>query len=129
MLSRCCSLLALAALAMLGAASNAAGAGFLAGVGEQVTTPPLAASAAGSAADTQFGPSRAGCPASGFPSAGRFALQEPFNDINGNGQWDANTDLSGNPPSGVPEPFCDANSNGRWDGIYADNGKGPATGV
>src|SRR5581483_3553326 len=91
--------------------------------------PPPAGSAAAPQANLQFGPPRTGCPSAAFPSTGRFALQEPFDDVNANGQWDPNVDLSGNPPNGAPEPFCDANSNGRWDGIYADNGKGPASGV
>ena len=38
-------------------------------------------------------------------------------------------DLNNGPTGQKPDPFCDANANGRWDGIYADNGKGPATGV
>ena len=89
-------------------------ASFLAGAGVESITPP----APGSAADQQFGVGSApACAAN--PSHGRFGLQEPFTDLNGNLQWDDQP----------PEPFCDANGNGRWDGIYADNGKGPASGV
>ena len=33
------------------------------------------------------------CPAAAFPSAGRFALQEPFDDLNGDDQWDAGTSI------------------------------------
>jgi hypothetical protein len=56
-------------------------------------------------------------------------LQEPFDDLNGDGQWDAGADLNQGPTGQKPDPFCDANVNGRWDGIYADNELGPATGV
>ena len=87
------------------AAAPAHAAPFLAGTGKQITTPPATA-------DVKW---PAACAA--FPDHGRFALQEPFTDSNGNGQWDPG------------EPWCDANANGRWDGIYADNNKGPATGV
>jgi hypothetical protein len=86
---------------------------FYAGAGIEDTTPP----SPGSAADAQFGVPPSSCP--GYTSRGRFGLQEPFDDLNSNMQWDDQP----------PEPFCDANGNGRWDGIYADNGEGPATGV
>ena len=126
-----------AALVLFGAgsfATTARAAGFLAGTGQADTTPPLAGTPAGNAADARFGSAYANCPGPAFPAHGRFALQEPFNDVNGNGQWDPNTDISpppNGPPNttGPPEPFCDANGNGRWDGIYADNNKGPSTGV
>ncbi len=101
------------ALLALAAPAQAARIRFFAGAGEASTTPP----AAGSAEAAPFEPP--GCPSAAYPSRGRFALQEPFQDLNGNGQWDDQP----------PEPFCDANGNGRWDGIYADNGNGPATGV
>ena len=122
-------LVLLLALSGTGAGATPARADFLAGAGRQITTPPLAGTPAGAAADAAFAPAFAMCPQPVFPSAGRFALQEPFDDLDGNGQWDAHVDLTGNPPSGPPEPFCDANANGRWDGIYADNGTGPANGV
>ena len=64
-----------------------------------------------------------------FPTQGRFALQEPFHDLNGDGQWDAGADLNNGPDGKKPDPFCDANANGRWDGIYADNEFGPEQGV
>lgn len=102
---------------------------FLAGAGRADTTPPLAGTAAGTQADKDFASASGLCPNAVFPSAGRFALQEPFDDVNGDGQWDAGTDLSSGPNGQTPDPFCDANANARWDGIYADNGKGPATGV
>jgi hypothetical protein len=109
-----------------GAAPPAAlGAGFLAGAGVQDMTPPLAGTPAGTAAN---GHSFDNCPSAAFPDLGRFALQEPFNDQNHNGQWDQGVDVSPTggqkPPtfSGPPEPFCDANGNGRWDGIYSDKG-------
>ncbi|HEV3230254.1 MAG TPA: hypothetical protein VGY97_12315 [Solirubrobacteraceae bacterium] len=116
---------ALMAAAWPAPAARAQTAGFLAGTGQADVTPPLAGTAAGKAADgSQF----SSCPAALFPNQGRFALQEPFNDQNGNGQWDPNVSLSG-APTGVPEPYCDTNGNGRWDGIYADNNRGPVTGV
>jgi hypothetical protein len=109
--------------------------GFMAGAGQADTTPPLAGTPAGRAADTQFGSAYANCPAASFPTQGHFALQEPFNDLNSNGQWDSGVDLNAiptsppkSPPSGPPnvvtgplEPLCDANGNGRWDGLYADS--------
>ncbi|MDX6698772.1 MAG: hypothetical protein QOE65_2169 [Solirubrobacteraceae bacterium] len=98
----------------------------------QDTTPPLAGTPAATEANGQ---SFAACPSAAFPHLGRFALQEPFNDQNGNGQWDANVDIAPvvgdqNPPTatGPPEPYCDANGNGHWDGIYSDKAF-PATGV
>lgn len=103
--------------------------GFLAGAAVEVTSPPLSGTAAAAQADRQFGASRVTCPGAAYPTEGRFALQDPFNDVNGNRQWDEQVDLNGGPPGGVPEPFCDPNGNGRWDGLYADNGKGPLTGV
>ena len=106
--------------------SPAAGAGFLVGTGAYDTTPPLAGTADARAANAQFGSAYASCASLG--TQGRFALQEPFADTNGNGQWDPGFSLSG-APTGVPEPFCDANGNGRWDGIIQDNNYGPATGV
>jgi len=121
-------MLATGAVIACAGAGSASAATFSAGAAEQQTTPPLVGTSAASQAE-QFGPPRTSCPASTFPTEGRFALQEPFNDLNGNGQWDANVNFTGSPPSGAPEPYCDANSNGRWDGIYADNGNGPATGV
>ena len=115
-----------AAALAFAAAPTAHAADFLAGAAKQVTSPPLAGTPAGNAADASFAPLFSTVCA-GFPNRGRFALQEPFVDQNGNGQWDANVDLTGNPPSGPPEPYCDANGNGHWDGIYQDNQKGPAT--
>src|SRR3954453_11288334 len=97
-------------------APSASEAAFQAGAGRQVITPPSWPSAAATAANAKFAPAFATACAA-FPDHGRFALQEPFADGDGNGQWDPG------------ELFCDANGNGRWDGIYADNNKGPATGV
>ena len=117
-------------IAVLGGAPAAAhGYRFLAGAGRADTTPPLAGTAAGRAVDAQFAPGLARCPAAAFGSTGRFALQEPFSDLNGDNQWDAGTDLNTGPTGQKPDPFCDANANGRWDGIYSDNEFGPATGV
>jgi hypothetical protein len=111
----------LAVLACLAAAAPVQAAGFRAGAAREITTPPPAGSAAGAAADAAFAPELARCPASLFPDRGRFALQEPFVDLNGNGQWDDQPQ---------PEPFCDANGNGRWDGIYSSGqADAPATGV
>jgi hypothetical protein len=112
------------------ARARAAHGGFLAGAAVQDLTPPLAGTAAAAAADTRFQPNAATlCPAALFPDRGRFALQEPFKDLNGDGQWDAGADLSKGPDGKTPDPFCDTNLNGRWDGIYADNGHGPAAGI
>ena len=91
----------------------------MAGTGQRITTPPAAGSPAGNAADATYATQFATCKATGM-TEGRFALQEPFSDLNANLQWDSG------PP---PEPFCDANGNGRWDGIYADNNFGPVKGV
>jgi hypothetical protein len=124
--------LAAAALALLALAPSAAAHRryhFLAGAGIADTTPPLAGTAAGSAADARFAPGFARCLAALYPSSGRFALQEPFDDLNGTGLWDAGLDLSGGPDGKKPDPWCDANANANWDGIYQDNGWGPATGV
>jgi hypothetical protein len=111
------------------APASARGYRFFAGTGRADATPPAAGTAAGNAADAQFGPPAAGCPSAVFPSRGRFALQEPFADLNGDGQWDPGADLNHGPTGQRPDPFCDANANGRWDGIYADNELGPSTGV
>src|SRR5207245_4796382 len=114
------------AVALATAAPSAQATDFLAGAGKQTTSPPLAGTPAGNAADAKFAPEFATLCAA-FPDRGRFALQEPFIDNNPkNGQWDANVDLTGNPPSSTPEPYCDANGNGHWDGIYQDNQKGTA---
>jgi|SRR5579884_236847 len=127
-----CGLAAAVAALLVGAAgaeAHAARYRFLAGAGIADTTPPLAGTPAGSAADAKFAPRFADCPAAAFPSTGRFALQEPFDDLNGSGRWDAGFDLSGGPDGNKPDPWCDANANGNWDGIYQDNGFGQATGV
>src|SRR4051795_9053240 len=97
----------LAALVLGAAAAPAGAAGYTAGAGEAVTTPPRAGTPAGNAADAEFAPEIAQlCPAQLFPDRGRFALQEPFLDRNGNGQWD---DVSlDSPDPTAAEPFCDA---------------------
>ena len=101
--------------------ASAHGAGFRAGAARAITTPPKAGTPSAAAADAAFAPELSRCPAALFPDRGRFALQEPFLDLNGNGQWDDQP---------VPEPFCDANLNGRWDGIYTSGQTDvPATGV
>lgn len=115
------------ALWMSAAPVSAHGYRFYAGAGEAATTPPLAGTAAGAAADRRFAGSFASCPSATFPARGRFALQEPFGDLNGDGQWDAGADLNQGPTGQKPDPFCDMNADGRWDGIYADNEQGPAT--
>jgi hypothetical protein len=102
---------------------------FYAGAGQADITPPLAGTPAGNAANRRFAPGFAGCPSDAFPSQGRFALQEPFDDLNGDDQWDAGADLNNGPNGQKPDPFCDANGNGRWDGIYSDNEFGPERGV
>src|SRR5260221_9934559 len=89
---------------------------FTAGAARIVTTPPLAGTPAAAAADAKFAPEFANCPAQLFPDRGRFALQEPFSDTNGNGQWD-DVPLDSPPDPSKAEPFCYANGNGRWDGM------------
>jgi hypothetical protein len=122
-----------AAAVVLAAAGPAAAAGrgyrFYAGAGRADITPPVAGTAPGNSADAQFAPALAGCQAGALLGEGRFALQEPFKDLNGDGQWDAGTNLTTGPNGQKPDPFCDANANGRWDGIYSDNGFGPVNGV
>src|SRR5947209_12056396 len=66
---------------------------FLAGAGQADTTPPLAGTPAGQAANASFAKQFATC-SKAFSSPGRFALQEPFQDLNGTGAWDAGFDLS-----------------------------------
>ncbi len=118
-----------AVLAGAGSASASTFYRFYAGAARVDSTPPLAGSAGGQQADQQFGRALAGCPSASFPTQGRFALQEPFEDLNGDGQWDAGADLQNGPSPNKPDPFCDANANGRWDGIYSDNELGPMAGV
>ena len=121
--------LAGALLLAAGAPATASPYHFRAGAARLDTTPPAAGSAAGDQADSEFARGFAACPSAVFGSQGRFALQEPFNDLNGDGQWDAGTDLSHGPDGKKPDPFCDVNANGRWDGLYADNNWGPVSGV
>jgi hypothetical protein len=102
---------------------------FYAGAARADTTPPRSGTSAARQVDAQFAPGFSTCSATGFPTPGRFALQEPFQDRNGDNQWDAGTDLNQGPNGKQPDPFCDANANGRWDGVYTDNENGPATGV
>jgi len=113
------------AAALVALAPAAASADFRAGAGMAITTPPAAGTPAGNAADAAFAPEFATlCPAQAFPDRGRFALQEPFKDLNGNGQWDSGEN------GDTPEPFCDANGNGTWDGIYTSGQIAiPANGV
>jgi hypothetical protein len=125
--------LALAAPAAAQAASTGGAAPqqyqFYAGAARVDITPPLAGTPDGQRANRQFASSLASCPAAAFPTQGRFALQEPFRDLNGDGQWDAGGDLNSGPSGQKADPYCDANGNGRWDGIYSDNELGPMTGV
>ena len=121
--------LALPALWAGPAVAGGAAHTFYAGAARIDITPPLAGTPAAQQADAQFAPGLAACPSTAFPASGRFALQEPFVDLNGDNQWDAGTDLNTGPDGRKPDPFCDANANGRWDGIYSDNEKGPASGV
>src|SRR3954453_23356390 len=84
-----CRAWGIAIAALLMATATAGAAGFSAGAGAIVTTPPKAGTPEGNAADEAFAPEFAGrCPAPLFPDRGRFALQEPYVDVNGNGQWD-----------------------------------------
>jgi len=78
-------------------------------------------------------PFPANCDATGLYNGPHlFSLEEPYQDTNGNGQYDAG-DPTAQPPV-PPEPFLDcptptANGgmrppDGRWDGIYLDGGSG-----
>jgi len=53
-----------------------------------------------------------------YPSFEDINQPEPYTDVNGNGQWDAD---QGN---GTPEPFQDVNGNGTWDPDMGATGLG-----
>src|SRR2546428_12155380 len=113
-----------AALVLAASVQARAGARFLVGASAADITPPLAATAASNPAD---------CDVSGtYNGPHLFSLEEPYQDLNGNGVYDAGDPTD--PMSGPPEPFLDcptptANGDmrppaGRWDGIYLDGGSG-----
>src|SRR5260370_12876661 len=115
----------LAAALVLAASVPARGARrFLVGASAADITPPLAATAASNPAN---------CDTTGlYDGPHLFSLEEPYQDTNGNGQYDAG-DPTAQPPV-PPEPFLDcptptANGgirppHGRRDGIYLDGGSG-----
>jgi len=101
-----------------------AAAPFVVGAAAVDITPPLAA-------DAPTNP--ANCDASGtYDGPHLFSLEEPYQDVNGNGKYDAGDPTD--PSVFGPEPFLDcptptANGgtrppDGRWDGIYLDGGSG-----
>src|SRR3989441_4383590 len=113
-----------AALVLAASVPARAAARFLVGASAADITPPLAATAASNPAN---------CDASGlYDGPHLFSLEEPYQDTNGNGRYDAG-DPTAQPPV-PPEPFLDcptptANGgirppDGRWDGIYLDGGNG-----
>ncbi len=113
-----------AALVLAASVPAQAAARFLVGASAADITPPLAATAASNPAN---------CDATGLYNGPHlFSLEEPYQDTNGNGQYDAG-DPTAQPPV-PPEPFLDcptptANGgvrppDGRWDGIYLDGGSG-----
>jgi len=60
------------------------------------------------------------CPRTGpvaFDGPRTFRFEEPYQDTNGDGEFDYNPSGGGG-TAPAPEPFCDYNHNGRWDGIY-----------
>jgi hypothetical protein len=95
-------------LLVLAAGSAPAGAStsWRAGAARVETTPPPF----DTAADTAAFPSLSG-PRSVFSGPRRFALEEPYRDVDGSGEFNYETDL-----------YCDANHNGRWDGIFVSGG-------
>ncbi len=114
----------LVALVLAASAPAHAAGRFLVGASATDITPPLAATATSNPAD---------CDVSGtYDGPHLFSLEEPYQDLNGNGVYDAGDPTD--PSSGPPEPFLDcptptANGDlrppdGRWDGIYLDGGSG-----
>ncbi|HVT34986.1 MAG TPA: hypothetical protein VHE37_05360, partial [Nevskiaceae bacterium] len=91
--------------------------GYSAGAARVDTTPPPFDATADAAAFPL-------CPSAVYTGPRRFAFEEPYIDLNGNGRYDYGAvDADGNPdPGDPPEPYCDANANGRWDGIFISGG-------
>jgi hypothetical protein len=115
--------LVLAAL-LLGRVDAEAIGRFVVGAAAADITPPLAA-------DTPSNP--ADCDTTGLYNGPHlFSLEEPYQDLNGNGHYDAHD--PSDPMSPPSEPFLDcptptANGgtrppDGRWDGIYLNGGSG-----
>src|SRR5438552_15398143 len=111
-------------IALVGAVDARAAGRFFVGASAVDITPPLAAGAPSNPAD---------CDTTGlFDGPHLFSLEEPYQDTNGNGRYDAGDPTD--PSSGPPGPFLDcpaptANGDlrppaGRWDGIYLDGGSG-----
>ena len=97
--------------------ATSAASGYSAGFGQAITTPPVWAkdATAAQAANAKYAPGFATCPAALYPDHGVYALQEPFKDTDGNGQWSSGASPDGT-ISAPPEPYCDANGNGQQDG-------------
>src|SRR5215510_13556811 len=105
----------LLAVTLLGLAADARAVGhFVVGAAAVDITPPLAASA---------GPNPADCDLTGtFDGPHLFSLEEPYQDLNANGRYDA-----GEPFVDCPTPTANGGvrpPDGRWDGIYLDGGNG-----
>jgi hypothetical protein len=110
------ALLIVVASVLVAAPAGAAAPKFVVGAAAADITPPLAVTATSNPAN---------CDTTGtFDGPHLFSLEEPYQDLNGNGQYDADP----------PEPFVDcptptANGgvrppDGRWDGIYLNGGSG-----
>ena len=106
-LALACALLALAATPDLAGAASS----YLAGAARVDTTPPLFDPAADAAAFPT-------CPAAVYTGPRVFGLNEPYADLDGNGEFS----YQGVGQDAAPEPFCDANANDRYDGIYDSGG-------
>ena len=118
-------LLPLVLLGILGLAPRSqAAAPFVVGAAAVDITPPLAA-------DAPTNP--ANCDTTGtYAGPHLFSLEEPYQDVNGNGKYDAGDPTD--PSVFGPEPFLDCPTptadgglrppDGRWDGIYLDGGSG-----
>src|SRR2546428_5475017 len=92
-----------AALVLAASVQARAGARFLVGASAADITPPLAATAASNPAD---------CDVSGtYNGPHLFSLEEPYQDLNGNGQYDAGDPTVTDPTDPrfgqQPEPFLD----------------------
>ena len=118
-------LVSLVSLALVGGAARAQAAGrFMVGAAAADITPPLAGTLANDPANCD--------PSGTYNGPHLFALEEPYIDVNGNGQYDAGDPTD--PSVFGPEPFLDCTvptANGgtrppdsRWDGIYLDGGSG-----
>jgi hypothetical protein len=109
-------IVAVAAAALVAAACAPAAAraeGYLVGAATVDVTPPTDPTEIAKVNGDSFNL----CPP-GLDTPRKFAFEEPYRDINGNGRFDYADPGAGTPP----EPYCDANHNGRYDGMYLSSG-------